>query len=132
MKRRRLSYQTFWRTVTHDGRKGCRLAGARGPCEGPKDAHHYFPKQRIDWALDGRYGPRAIAAKTDVRNGVCLCRRHHDMVHQAIRPIACPAPPFYGLFLAEHGLHDRRPWTADPMPESTRIDKPPAKEQLEI
>jgi hypothetical protein len=102
------NYRNFWRRVTNDGKQVCALAGVRSLCWGPKDAHHYFPKQRIDWRLDGKRGYRSIAAKQDVRNGVCLCRLHHDMVHQAINPISCPEPELYGLFLVEHGLHDHR------------------------
>jgi len=104
----RINYQTFWRQVTNDGKRVCALAGVRSLCQGPKDAHHHLPKQKIDWQLDGKHGYRSIAAKQDVRNGVTLCRLHHDMVHQAINPVPCPEPELYAFFLIEHGLRDRR------------------------
>jgi len=111
------SQRNFWRTVTNDGRYPCALQNLRKPCDGPIDAHHYLPKARINWQLDGKKGPRATMARGDVRNGICLCRLHHDMVHQAINPAICPAPPFYALFLADHGLHDDRPRYATPVDE---------------
>jgi hypothetical protein len=68
------------------------------------DAHHYFPKRRIDLKLGGKRKPASIAAKQDVRNGVPLCREHHDLVE--LGAIKAPAPPFYPMFLHDHGLHD--------------------------
>jgi hypothetical protein len=65
------------------------------------DAHHYFPKRRIDLQLGGKHKPAAIAAKQDVRNGVALCRYHHDAVERGGN---CPRPPLLAFFLSEHDL----------------------------
>jgi len=106
-----VNYRQFWREVTNDGRKRCELAGTpchrcQGegclrcegtgtiPCSNVIDAHHFVPKRRL----------RTPAAKTDVRNGVCLCRDHHDLVEQGI--LKSPRPPLLELFLAEHGVPD--------------------------
>ena len=95
----RISYETFWRTVTKDGRCVCALWDV--DCDGPLDAHHFFPKRRIDLQLGGKFKPASIRAKQDVRNGVPLCRFHHEQVEFG-RP--CPRPELYGFFLADHGL----------------------------
>lgn len=118
---RRLDYSNFWREVTQDGKAPCALrearlwrrsavAGGRGgysfvhvPCSGQIDAHHYVPKRRL----------RTDAAKLDVRNGVPLCRTHHDLVEQAA--LQCPRPPMLSFFLHEHNVTDpanRRPEAA--------------------
>lgn len=96
---RRINYQGFWRSVTRDGQAVCALWDL--DCDGPIDAHHFFPKRRIDLQLGGKYKPRSILAKQDVRNGVPLCRHHHNEVENG-RP--CPRPELYGFFLADHGL----------------------------
>jgi hypothetical protein len=100
-RRQTISYERFWRTVTNDGRGPCAMWD--GLCDGPMDAHHYFPKRRIDLQLGGKHKPASIAAKQDVRNGVPLCRYHHDAVE---RGQPCPRPELLGFFLAEHGLHE--------------------------
>jgi hypothetical protein len=96
-----ISYQAFWRGVTDDGREPCALSG-NGLCDGPKDAHHYIPKRRIDQQLGGKNSPKAALAKLDVRNGVCLCRAHHDAVERRI--LSSPRPILLPFFLADHGL----------------------------
>jgi len=129
----KFDYQTFWRTVTDDGKAPCALYRANCHrcdglgkferttaigtvvtaclacnstgiirCKGGKDAHHYYPKRRIDLKLGGKLSPRAIAAKQDVRNGVCLCRRHHDLVEDGL--MESPVPATLSLFCAEHHL----------------------------
>lgn len=100
----RISYQNFWRVVTNDGKNPCALAYRGGiVCGGPKDAHHYFPKRRINGKL-GRYSEAARLALTDVRNGVCLCRHHHDAVEALM--LESPRPTQLSFFLLDHGLTD--------------------------
>jgi hypothetical protein len=65
------------------------------------DAHHFLPKRRIKEKL-GKDTEEARQALVDVRNGVPLCRRHHDLVEQGF--IASPEPPTLAFFLADHGL----------------------------
>jgi hypothetical protein len=101
--------------VTRDGREPCALRGVKTSCDGPKDAHHYVPKRRIDLMLDGKHGDRSILAKQDSRNGVCLCRGHHELVEAGV--LDSPAPAFLGFFLADHGLTVR--------PKSTPVPRPP-------
>ena len=104
-----IDYRNFWRVVTRDGSARCALAGTvchrcggegclrcefKGvpPCSLTLDAHHFVPKRRL----------RTAAAKTDVRNGVPLCRDHHDLVEQRI--LGSPRPPQLEFFLADHDI----------------------------
>lgn len=107
--RKPISYKPFWREVTQDGRRQCQLRNATPgfKCGGPLDAHHYIPKRRIDSKLGGKYAVGAIAAKIDSRNGIPLCRRHHDLVERG--DIKSPRPPFLAYFLQDHGLTEREP-----------------------
>lgn len=111
-------YQQFWRTVTDNGRRLCALVGTPchrcrgtgvdrhgGPClrctagviecSSILDAHHFVPKRRL----------RTTAAKVDVRNGVCLCRDHHDLVEQGY--LRSPRPPELAFFINDHGVEAR-------------------------
>ena len=103
-RRRKPNYQAFWMEVTNTGKRQCALRGVAVDCAGPRDAHHFLFKRKIKLQL----GRAAESALLDVRNGVCLCRRHHDLVHSPVNPLACPPPPDYLAFLADHGLHDSR------------------------
>lgn len=104
--RRRPGQEGFWRAVTNDGEGPCamRHEGAYAPeCDGPMEAHHYLPKRMLD---DDQ--------AQDPRNGVALCRRHHDLVERAV--LYAPRPPQYVQFLLQWGLsglsarvHSRRP-----------------------
>jgi len=67
------------------------------------DAHHFVPKRVIASQLVRR-APLA-AALTDTRNGVALCRHHHDLVEQG--RANSPRPTFLDYFLVEHGLYER-------------------------
>jgi hypothetical protein len=101
----KVSYQRFWREVTRDGKEDCALAGAAGrPCSNVRDAHHFVPKQRIKLKL-GRGSDACNAALTDVRNGVCLCRTHHDLVEVGF--LESPRPQLLDFFIADHGVHPR-------------------------
>jgi len=115
MRQERINYRAFWRAVTNDGKNRCELAGAvchrcggpgcrrcHGtgvtPCSKTIDAHHFVPKRRL----------RTIQAKQDVRNGVTLCRDHHDLVEQGY--LRSPEPPLLQFFLSEHDVSlDRVP-----------------------
>lgn len=120
----RPSYENFWRRVTGDGKAPCALAGiscyrchgvgfhsrldagqvrsiscsrCRGTgvmrCSpGKPDAHHFIPKRRL----------QTDRAKVDVRNGVCLCRDHHEMVEQGL--VLSPRPPFLTFFVHDHDV----------------------------
>ena len=109
MGKKDVDYRLFWREVTQDGRRPCALRGTRcHRCEGRGclrceqtgvircshilDAHHFVPKRRL----------HTVAAKQDVRNGVPLCRDHHDLVEQGL--VRCPRPPLLEFFLAEHDI----------------------------
>lgn len=83
----------FWAAVMvrADGR--CALERLGGCVFAPMDAHHFVLEQRLP----------TLEAKLDPRNGVALCRVHHDAVHSANGP-ACPRPPLLDEFLADHGL----------------------------
>lgn len=110
-RRPQISYENFWRTVTSDGTAPCELEGVEVrsketglllvSCGGPVDAHHHFPKRRIFNQL-GRYSEAARLAVTDVRNGVCLCRNHHEAVEGG--GIESPEPGLFHFFLIEHKL----------------------------
>lgn len=61
-----------------------------GDCDGPMDAHHLVSKQRIKrdwphplWFPDGDL-PTTAAVLMDVRNGVIVCRRHHDLLERRL------------------------------------------------
>lgn len=107
MRQERVDYRAFWRAVTNDGKNRCELAGAlchrcagdgcrrcdyhgRTRCSKVIDAHHAVPKRRL----------QTIQAKQDVRNGVCLCRDHHDLVEQGY--LLSPRPPLLDFFLSDH------------------------------
>jgi predicted restriction endonuclease len=117
MKQERIDYRAFWRHVTNDGKARCALADApchrcggtgcrrchgRGKitCSTVIDAHHFVPKRRLP----------TIQAKQDVRNGVCLCRDHHDLVEQGY--LRSPRPPLLQFFLSEHDVNPDRVPTA--------------------
>jgi hypothetical protein len=112
-------YEEFWRRVTKDGKKPCALRMApcircdgagqmsklgrtglcllcRGAgvmkCHRKIDAHHFVPKRRL----------HTEAAKTDVRNGVPLCRGHHEMVEQGL--MLAPKPAELVFFLVDHDV----------------------------
>jgi hypothetical protein len=102
-----VSYQYFWQVVTGCGRKPCELAGAKClECSHIRDAHHYVPKQRIKFKL-GRGTQEAADALTDVRNGVCLCRTHHELVEAGA--LRSPKPAHLDAFIEDHGVAPREP-----------------------
>lgn len=67
-------------------------------CHGRLEAHHAYPKQRL------KDNP---AAYVDPRNGIALCRFHHQAVES--RRVECPRPPEMDGFLADHRLVERAP-----------------------
>ena len=129
----KVNYERFWRTVTDNGQRPCALAGTechrcRGTgvnrhgdrclrceagvieCSKVLDAHHFVPKRRL----------RTVAAKVDVRNGVCLCRDHHDLVEQGY--LRSPRPLLLAFFVADHSVPARDiPDAADPPPRLRRV-----------
>lgn len=62
---------------------GCLVVGLVdwGECDGPIEAHHLIPQQRIKHMPRSKV-PTALKAAMlrDPRNGVPLCRKHHHMV----------------------------------------------------
>lgn len=106
----KVSYQRFWRVVTSDGNGPCALVGAKAlDCSNVRDAHHFVPKRRIKFKL-GKDTAAAGAALTDVRNGVCLCRTHHDLVE--VGALESPEPALLAFFIAEHGVPPRERFPA--------------------
>lgn len=87
-RRKRPSLEMFWRKVTRNGLARCELKG-QGECFGPKQAHHYVEKQHLE---DEPY--------VDVRNGVCLCARHHAQVTNA--RLRSPRPRQLDDFLQQY------------------------------
>lgn len=83
------SMAEFWAAVTDEGRRPCAICGRTWVR--PMDPHHYVRKERLP-----------DSAKTDSRNGVCLCRHCHEAVEQ--RRIECPRPPLLDQFLEDHQL----------------------------
>jgi hypothetical protein len=116
MKKEPINYRAFWRAVTNDGKARCALADApchrcggtgcrrcvkgKIPCSPIIDAHHFVPKRRL----------KTLQAKQDVRNGVCLCRDHHDLVEQNF--MRSPKPPLLAFFLSDHDVSPNRVPTA--------------------
>lgn len=120
--RRGEAYRAFWIGVTEGGRRKCVLAQPREKCAGPLDAHHVLPKQRIkrEFPSGATVGPdgvlrpvRAVedaevtldALLADARNGVPVCRRHHDLLEG--RRVRLPRRTLDGdfpAFLATLGL----------------------------
>lgn len=57
----------------------CVLKGHAYPCDGALDPHHVIPKQR----LKQRHGLSPAQRRElawDARNGVPVCRRHHELL----------------------------------------------------
>lgn len=100
--------QTFWRIVTDDGRNPCAMKGMMTRSGQPKrcspliDAHHFVPKRRLKLNLGYRDPERLDRALGDTRNGVALCRDHHDLVEAGA--LESPAPVQLLFFLHEFGL----------------------------
>jgi hypothetical protein len=72
----------FWAAVTEDGAAECFLYSKH--CRGKLDAHHVFPKRRIK-APTSPIPTKELRelACADPRNGVPLCRHHHELVESA-------------------------------------------------
>lgn len=100
----RYTYERFWREVTSDGRALCALDMV-SVCDGPLDAHHFIPKRRIK-AILGKDTPECQRALLDSRNGVALCRRHHDQVEAG--RLKSPRPPQLPYFISDHGVSEYR------------------------
>lgn len=74
----------------------CLYAGSG--CRGPLDAHHIVPRRVLK-----AHGHRE--ATEDPRNGMCLCRRHHELVERHLLSIQRDCIPRAAeLFAAEVGL----------------------------
>jgi hypothetical protein len=59
----------------------CFLKGVDGNCEGPSDAHHVIRAQLLRTHALTLTNEEKIALVWDPRNGVAVCRRHHDLIH---------------------------------------------------
>jgi hypothetical protein len=73
--------EAYWQRVTRKGKAACLLAC--GDCDGPVEAHHVVPKQRVKhWLGFMEIAPEDLwPIVWDDRNGVPLCRdRHHHLV----------------------------------------------------
>ena len=99
-----ITFNPGWPDPRTEDTKTCSLCRGLGsvPCSGVVDAHHYVPKRIIKLKLGGEKNPRCIAALLDVRNGICLCREHHDLVEGL--QVESPVPQMLSFFCAEHEL----------------------------
>lgn len=94
----------FERAVLAKG--GCVMQerGSTDYCEGGHDAHHVIPKQ----ALKGIFGlsrEERMELVWDARNGVPVCRRHHELLTthaRKLRPDQLPDETW--IFAYEKGL----------------------------
>ena len=97
--------------VTRHGHARCAFAGWSA-CDGPLDAHHVIPQRVLKRELPADALPDALA---DPRNGVPVCRRHHDALECRSLRLA-PSQAHEGLraFAAQHGLgwYVEREWAA--------------------
>lgn len=95
--------QRFWYAVTNEGRAPCRFAKGYGRCDGPLDAHHLIPKQRIK--REFRHDDRLVDLIADPRNGIAVCRRHHDMLEgRKLRMLRVELPAGLEEFAVEVGM----------------------------
>lgn len=102
-RRKALSLKEFWMAVTDEGTSGCALAYVGG-CYGKLDPHHYIPQQRLKRC--GFDDKTLAAVLTDPRNGVPLCRYHHERVENANDPLETPRPLDLDEFLADYGISE--------------------------
>lgn len=123
-RRRGNAYGLFWSQVTGEGRARCVLRGLGG-CAGPIDAHHVLPQRRIKQAfpfggalaagyvlpvraleaVDPSVAVSLDALLADARNGVPVCRRHHDRIESRRERLPRSlAPEDFDVFLATIGM----------------------------
>lgn len=75
----------FTRAVLERAGYRCARAGAGG-CAGQLDAHHVIPKAAIKAHARTKHWSSSVtrAVVWNPENGLCLCRRHHDLHERAI------------------------------------------------
>ncbi len=96
-----------WNFSTCVKAKGCALYG-HGECGGPIDAHHMVRKQIIRQRknLFDDY-TRYMVATWDPRNGLPLCRLHHEAITNRITKLPVWAIPEAAWeFAHQYGLTD--------------------------
>lgn len=53
-------------------------------CDGPMDVHHIFKKQRLKRECTWADPATLVLILEDGRNGMVVCRRHHDLLERAL------------------------------------------------